>query len=46
MKTEFAIGHGRDADTVAQSRMMDPAEVAETGRLRVRAAGECADSGA
>ena len=30
MKTEFAIGHGRDADTVAQSRMMDPAEVAET----------------
>lgn len=30
MKTEFALGHGRDTETVAQSRMMDPAEVAET----------------
>jgi 3-oxoacyl-[acyl-carrier protein] reductase len=30
MKTEFAIGHGRDAETVSHSRMMDPAEVAET----------------
>jgi 3-oxoacyl-[acyl-carrier protein] reductase len=30
MKTEFALGHGRDAETVSHSRMMDPAEVAET----------------
>ncbi len=30
MKTEFALGHGRDTETIAHSRMMDPAEVAET----------------
>ena len=30
MKTEFAVGHGRDAAIVAQSRMMDPEEVAQS----------------
>jgi len=30
MKTEFAVGHGRTEESVAESRMMDPAEVAET----------------
>lgn len=29
MKTEFAVGQGRDPETVAASRMMDPDEVAE-----------------
>jgi 3-oxoacyl-[acyl-carrier protein] reductase len=29
MKTEFAIGHGRDAASVASSHMMEPDEVAE-----------------
>jgi NADP-dependent 3-hydroxy acid dehydrogenase YdfG len=28
MKTEFAVGHGRTEQTVADSRMMDPSEVA------------------
>jgi short-subunit dehydrogenase len=30
MKTEFAVGHGRTEESVAQSRMMEPSEVAET----------------
>lgn len=30
MKTEFAIGKGRTEEAIAQSRMMDAAEVAET----------------
>jgi short-subunit dehydrogenase len=30
MKTEFAVGHGRAAEDVAKSRMMEAAEVAET----------------
>jgi short-subunit dehydrogenase len=30
MKTEFAVGHGRTEQTVAESRMMEPSEVAET----------------
>ena len=30
MKTEFAVGHGRDAATVAQSRMMEPEDVAQS----------------
>jgi 3-oxoacyl-[acyl-carrier protein] reductase len=30
MKTEFAVGHGREAEDVAKSRMMEPEEVAET----------------
>jgi len=29
VKTEFAIGHGRTEESVRDSRMMDPAEVAE-----------------
>ena len=29
VKTEFAIGHGRTEDTIRNSKMMDPAEVAE-----------------
>lgn len=29
MKTEFAVGHGREAESVAASTMMDPDEVAE-----------------
>jgi NADP-dependent 3-hydroxy acid dehydrogenase YdfG len=30
VKTEFAIGHGRTEESVRDSKMMDPAEVAET----------------
>jgi len=30
IKTEFAVGHGRTEEGVAQSRMMDPRELAET----------------
>jgi short-subunit dehydrogenase len=30
MKTEFAVGHGREAADVAKSRMMDAEQVAET----------------
>jgi NADP-dependent 3-hydroxy acid dehydrogenase YdfG len=29
VKTEFAIGHGRTEETIRDSKMMDPAEVAE-----------------
>lgn len=30
IKTDFAVGRGRDAETIANSTMMDPADVAET----------------